>query len=249
MGNLTYLITGANRGLGRQFVMDLLGRPDTTVLATVRDPGSDTARSLGDLTAAQGSRLHVLRVDDKISEVGYGTIPARLGQMGVTQVDVAIANAGYTDVYNTMRATDPEEVRCCFEVNAVGPLKLLQACWPLLQQAGGGKFVLMTSVMGSKGSLDEKYWPGLAYGMSKAAANLMAKKVSIECRDAGLLVGIIEPGWSRTSMGQAFGDFVGEEPPLSVEESSRRVLQQIDKLSFATTHGKFINNQGQELPW
>jgi NAD(P)-dependent dehydrogenase (short-subunit alcohol dehydrogenase family) len=96
--------------------------------------------------------------------------------------------------------TDPEvDMLRDFEVNAVGPARLFRAVWPLLEGSGGGggggqkRFVLITSSLGSIGTLDVESMPGVAYGMSKAAANWWAKKVSVELTGR-LVVGIIHPG-------------------------------------------------------
>lgn len=48
--------------------------------------------------------------------------------------------------------------------------------------------------MGSIAGLDEENFPSLAYGMSKAAANYLAKKISVDFKEQGLKVGIIHPG-------------------------------------------------------
>jgi NAD(P)-dependent dehydrogenase (short-subunit alcohol dehydrogenase family) len=101
--------------------------------------------------------------------------------------------------------TDPEvDMLRDFEVNAVGPARLFRAVWPLLEGGGGAggeataagrekRFVLITSSLGSIGTLDVESMPGVAYGMSKAAANWWAKKVSVELKGR-LVVGIIHPG-------------------------------------------------------
>ncbi|KAM4060823.1 short chain dehydrogenase [Hirsutella rhossiliensis] len=254
--NWTYLITGSNRGIGKQMVADLLIRPATTVVATVRNPSASTSQSLKALPTAAGSRLAILAVDEDTPEIGYSSIPKRAAEAGIDRVDVAVANAGASGSFDWVLETDPEEVRRCFEVNSIGPFKLFQACWPLLDRSdpalgpGGKKFVLVTSFVGSIAGLEAESFPSAAYGMSKAGANWMAKKMSVEFKDRGLKVGIIHPGWVRTDMGQSLADAVGlEQPPMTIEDSSRLVLEQIDKLSFDTTHGKFINFDGQELPW
>lgn len=75
-------------------------------------------------------------------------------------------------------------------------MKLFRATWPLLEGSARGKkkFVLISSSVGSIGSLGEESFPSMAYGMSKAAANWFAKKLSVEFKEQGLLVGIVHPG-------------------------------------------------------
>ena len=57
------------------------------------------------------------------------------------------------------------------------------------------KFILITSSVGSIASLPHENLPSTAYGMSKAAANWFAKKVSVEFAERGLVVGIFHPGY------------------------------------------------------
>ncbi|KAK2611978.1 amidophosphoribosyltransferase [Conoideocrella luteorostrata] len=253
--NMTYLITGANRGIGKQLVSDLLLRPSTTVVGTVRDPNHDTAISLKSLPLADKSQLVVVPLKESRTDFAYNTLHGRLLRENINTLDVVIANAGASPSFDATLETDPEVVRECMDVNSIGPLRLFQACWALLDKSDNGdlkrkKFVLISSSTGSISVLDYETFPNAAYGMSKAAANWLAKKLSVEFKDRGLKVGIIHPGWVRTGMGQQLANAVGVlEPPNTVEESSRQVLEQVDNLSFETTHGKFVSIGGQVLPW
>lgn len=181
-------------------VTDLLIRHGTTVLATVRDPNASTSQSLKALPTGAGSRLVILTVDEDTPETGYSSIPKRAAEVGIDHIDIVVANAGTSSSFDWVLETDPDEVRRCMEVNTIGPLRLLQACWPLLDKSDaalgpkGKKFVLITSSVGSIGCLEAESFPSTAYGMSKAGANWAAKKMSVELKDRGLKVGIIHPG-------------------------------------------------------
>ncbi|RDA94635.1 hypothetical protein CP533_2395 [Ophiocordyceps camponoti-saundersi (nom. inval.)] len=251
-GTLTYLVTGANRGIGRQIVTDLVLRPDTTVVATVRDPDSTTSQSLRALPTAAGSRLVVVPLDATRDDMAHETLPQRLQENKVGRLDVVVANAAAPALGSVLQ-TEAAKARHCLEVNSIGLLRLFQACWPLLERSdpasGGKRFVLVTSSVASIQGLETEDFPLTAYGMSKAAANWLAKKISVEFRDKGLLVGIIHPGWVQTDMGQALADAVGaEQPPTTVEESARCVMELVSRLSPETT-GNFVSFDGQQLPW
>lgn len=177
-------------------VGDLLLRPATTVVATVRDPSLEQAQSLLTLPAATGSKIVVAQLDVK---QGADGLIAQLAEKGIDRLNVVISNAGNSDSFRMVLDTDPSAVRDDFEVNAVGPLRLFQACWSLLDKVGGGsgeqkKFILITSSVGSISLLDQMDSPGVSYGMSKAAANWLGKKIKVEYTKEGLLVGIIHPG-------------------------------------------------------
>lgn len=83
----------------------------------------------------------------------------------------------------------------------------------------------MSSVLGSIGELRHA-GPSLAYGMSKAAANFLVRKVHFECD--GVTAVAIHPGWVKTDMGQGFADAVGyKEPPMGIEECVKGLLEQV----------------------
>ncbi|PHH92969.1 hypothetical protein CDD83_3127 [Cordyceps sp. RAO-2017] len=263
-----------------QIAADLLLRPKTRVIATVRDPASDTSRSLATLPAADGSELVVFPVNDEVQGIGYKTIQERAEKAGINHLDVVVANAGASSGYDSVLATQGDAARACFEVNSIGPLKLFQACWPLLEKRGPAeavdkKFILMSSFIGSIQGLETEDFPTAAYGMSKAAANWLAKKISVEFKEKGLAVAAIHPGWARTEMGQSFADALGvEQPPMTVEFSAARVIEQVravepasvdvcgerasemdvltsykmDKLCLETT-GNFVSFDGRPLAW
>ena len=171
----------------------LLLRPRTLVIATVRDDSSETAQSLSSLPTGADSKLVVLALLDEDPKFGYDTLRHRLEAIS-QRIDVVIANAGTTPAMKGVLDTPVDDLGHCFAVNSVGPFKLFKASWPFLERSDDRKFVLISSSMGSIAGLDEEDMPGLAYGMSKAAANYLAKKISVGFKDKGLAVGIIHPG-------------------------------------------------------
>uniref|UniRef100_A0A8H7KAU2 Uncharacterized protein n=1 Tax=Bionectria ochroleuca TaxID=29856 RepID=A0A8H7KAU2_BIOOC len=158
--NNVVLITGANRGIGRQMAASLLLRPATTVIATVRDPAHELSKSLSDLPASEGSKIIVSVFDAK---KGPDALLAALADAGIQHLNLVISNAGNSDAFRSVLETDPSALRDDFEVNAVGPFRLFQGCWPLLSKAETGsdkKFVLITSSVGSIAGMEEESFPG-----------------------------------------------------------------------------------------
>lgn len=88
--NTVYLITGANRGIGKGLVAALLVRPSTTIIAAVRDTESSTSKSLSSLPTGQGSKIVLAKIDSSDH-----TTPAKAieGLQGIDKIDVVIANA------------------------------------------------------------------------------------------------------------------------------------------------------------
>ncbi|KAK4110921.1 NAD(P)-binding protein [Canariomyces notabilis] len=228
--NTVYLITGANRGIGFKLVTLLLARPHTIVIATSRSPTFPPLAA--DATVHPTSKL----------------IPFHL--------DVVVANAGSSTGFKDVLHTEPDEMLRDFEVNTLGPVRLFRAVAGLMQLQEEGakkekKFVLITSSIGSIGIMDleKMLLPGVGYGMSKAAANWWAKRISLEFKDKGLLVGVLHPGWVKTAMGQALADALGlKEAAITEDESAKGVLEQIDNLTTEKS-GQFLTYNGMQLPW
>ncbi|KAH6856132.1 hypothetical protein B0I37DRAFT_303993, partial [Chaetomium sp. MPI-CAGE-AT-0009] len=202
------------------------------------------------------SRLIPVLLDDgagagpDAASLSSRTLAARLrDDHGVAALDVVVANAGGSTSLSGVLDTDPDVMARDFVVNAAGPARLFQAVWPLLQQGGRDKkFVYVSSSLGSIGILDQESMPGVAYGMSKAAANWFAKKVSVELKGQ-VVVGVLHPGWVQTELGQSLADAVGfKEPPLTVELSAKGVVEQIDNWTPEKS-GQFLAYDGRSLPW
>ena len=224
----------------------------------MRYPADPTSASLGDLPAADGSRVVVVQLRETSD---YAALLPTLESAGVAYIDVVVANAGSSGGLTlSLLETDPAIVVDDCAVNAATPLRLFQSTWPLLEASLGTRcsqslpiatrFIYISSTMGSIATLDEENMSvGLSYSMSKAAANYFAKKASVEFKSKGLVVGILHPGWVKTDMGQSLADFFGmQEPPTTLDESTRLCLEQIDGWTLEKT-GKFFNNAGKELPW
>lgn len=91
---------------------------------------------------------------------------------GISYVDILIANAGVSPPVVPLETVDLGEVASAFNVNALGPLALYQACHPLLQKSSNAKFVTVSSAAGSIGAM-EIYgaYVAPAYSISKSSLN------------------------------------------------------------------------------
>ncbi|WP_026911127.1 SDR family oxidoreductase [Patulibacter minatonensis] len=161
----TALITGANRGLGRHFALQLLERGATRVYATARDP------STIDVPGAE-----VLALD--ITDADSVAAAARVA----SDVTLLVNNAGVSR-YQDLVTGDLDAIRAEMEVNAFGPLRMLRAFAPVLGANGGGAIVNVNSRMSWTSH------PGAGgYGMSKAAAWSLTNSARMELAEQGTLV-------------------------------------------------------------
>ncbi len=226
-----YLVTGANRGLGLEFVRQLIARGDS-VIACCREPEKAT-----ELKAVGGERLmiHALDVSDPKA---IASLPAHLD--GAT-VDVLINNAGVAEGEEEFGEFDAATMANVLRINAIAPMLMTQALTPLLEKSdAGAKVVYITSGLGSIERAEGLVY-GLSYGMSKAALNMGGKKLAAELKGRGIASVLLHPGWVQTDMG-------GSSAPLQAVESIRGMLQVIDKLSVADGL-RFVSYQGEALPW
>jgi NAD(P)-dependent dehydrogenase (short-subunit alcohol dehydrogenase family) len=187
------LVTGANRGIGRETARQLVER-GYDVLLTARDEAKAAA-------AAEefGARPLELDVSDPASiaraAAAIGDDPGRL--------DVLVNNAGVGTDWGTAGA-DPDfaAVQAALDTNFFGAYRLTVALLPLLRESEHPRVVNVSSGMG--GIAEMGGWsPG--YRVSKAALNAMTRILSTELADASVLVNSACPGFVNTDMGSQFG--------------------------------------------
>jgi NAD(P)-dependent dehydrogenase (short-subunit alcohol dehydrogenase family) len=222
----TWVVTGANRGLGLELARQLAERGDT-VIATARDP--ETATDLN----ALGVRVEALDLESPKS------IAAFARRLKGAAVDVLFHNAAAGVAGPAVEEVSVEELVTHFRVNAIGPLLLTQ---PLLPNLRAGERRLVVAMSSGLGSIAENTSGGwVAYRVSKAALHQLMKTLSAELSKEKLTFVSISPGWVRTRMG-------GQDAPLSPEESVRAVLKVVDRLTHKDS-GRFFNERGREIPW
>jgi NAD(P)-dependent dehydrogenase (short-subunit alcohol dehydrogenase family) len=226
------LVTGGGRGLGLEFVRQLLQRGDT-VLATARRPGR--ADALQRLASEHPGRLHVLALDVADSE----TFPAFQAAVAshVETLDLLINNAGALASGERFGQLREQDLLEAFRTNAVGPLLLTQALLPLLQPSA--TVLNISSILGSIARTGAFYTP--SYAISKSALNMAGVLLSHALEDSGVRVLNLHPGWVRTDMG-------GAGASLDKDDAVRSILNTVDTLPKTAT-GVFVDRNGSPLPW
>jgi NAD(P)-dependent dehydrogenase (short-subunit alcohol dehydrogenase family) len=231
-----YLVTGANRGLGLEFVRQLLARGDA-VVACCREP--DKTDELQSLAKTGGDRLKIYPLDVTDSDE-ISALPGTLAGDDLP-IDVLINNAGVASGEEKLGAFELETMSHVLLVNSISPMLVSQAFVPMLEKSGKSpKIICITSGLGSITNAEGLSF-GLSYGMSKAALNMAVKKLSSVLKPRGIAILALHPGWVQTDMG-------GAEATLKPPESIAGMLQVIDRLSVRET-GKFLNYAGEQLPW
>lgn len=219
----TYLVTGANRGIGYEYCRQLQAQGNQ-VIAVCRT-ASEELKQLG---------VQVQAGIDITSDASVADLKTRLGD---TAIDVLINNAGVLKQV-TLEDLDFDSIREQFEINALGPLRVTHALLPNLKS--GSKIVIMTSRMGSIG--DNTSGSSYGYRMSKVALSMAGKSLAHDLKPRGIALAILHPGLVKTRM---TGFTTGGITP---EESVKNLLQRIEALTLENT-GTFWHANGEVLPW
>jgi NAD(P)-dependent dehydrogenase (short-subunit alcohol dehydrogenase family) len=236
------VVTGANRGLGLEFASQLAAGGDE-VVATARHP--KTADELNKLAATSNGRVTVVGHD--VGDPADIEAAARHIGERFDAVDVLINNAGiWTAPDQPDRASSgpladlrPEAVAEVLRINAVATLAVTQALAPQLAAARRAVVVNLSSGLGSLQGVRGR--GNLAYGMSKAALNMLTRQLAAELAGQGTIVVSISPGWVATDMG-------GPSAPLEALESVKGMLNVLDALTPAQS-GSFLDHAGAVMPW
>jgi NAD(P)-dependent dehydrogenase (short-subunit alcohol dehydrogenase family) len=197
------LVSGANRGIGREIVRQLAEMGITTILGS-RD--EEKGR-----TAAEGMNGNVVvKRLDVIDEDSVDRL-ASFVEDEFGRLDILVNNAGIAND-SGQRGVDADlgSVREALEANVFGAWRLCKVFVPLMQRNGYGRIVNISSGMGA---LNDMGGGSPAYRVSKTALNALTRILASELRGSGILVNSVCPGWVRTDMG-------GSDASRSVKEGA-----------------------------
>jgi norsolorinic acid ketoreductase len=246
MSELTYLITGSNRGIGKAILETLIITPHTTVIAAVRDVEKST-EDLNSVQIGEGSKLIIVKIDS-LSENDPSYAVAELkSKYKIAKVDVLISNAGILKVMASTLETSAQDVRDHMEVNTIAPLNLIKAFKPLLETSPTPKFFVITAHLGSIADMENLPFPTFAYGASKAAANYLVRKIHFE--NPWLTSMAFNPGLVQSDMGNSAAVRLGlERAPVTLKESASSLVK-IFGTTCRETSGTFIQFTGEPISW
>jgi len=222
----TVLITGANRGIGLEFVKQY-EQAGYRVIGTARKP--EKAAELKSL----GARVEQLDVTDPES------ISALANLLKDVRIDILINNAGVRgDRTATLDTLDFDRIEQTFAVNAFGPMRVTQALYKNMQRSDTKKIIQISSVMGS---IQNSGGGDYDYRASKTALNMLNKSLAAELASAGYISVVLHPGWVKTDLG-------GANARLTPSESVTGMIKVIEQLE-RKDNAHFYDYQGQEIPW
>jgi Short-chain dehydrogenases of various substrate specificities len=189
------LITGGNRGIGREIARQLARRGDHVIVAARNS--ADGERSADEL-AELGYRSSAVELDVTDPASIDRAILAIVSEFG--RIDVLVNNAGIAIDGPSHRPSNPDfdRVKTTLDTNLFGAWACARAVGPHMRAAGYGRIVNMSSNMASLTLTQDGESP--AYRISKAALNMLTVVLAAELREEGILVNAASPGYTRTDM-------------------------------------------------
>ncbi|MDX3186600.1 SDR family NAD(P)-dependent oxidoreductase [[Kitasatospora] papulosa] len=223
------LITGANRGLGREVAAQLAADGET-VLLSARN-GEAAAQAAAEI----GGDTHPVQLDTS----DPANIKAAAAQIEAEhgRLDVLVNNVGGVfDYAQKASIADLGVVQEALEINLFSAWRVTQAMVPLLRKASGARIVNVSS---EAASLERMGAGTPAYGASKAALNALTRSLAAELAEDGVTVHAASPGWTATDLGGEGGRPVAE---------GAASIKHVVNLPAAAGTGAFYQDQ-QILPW
>ncbi|PPA69117.1 SDR family oxidoreductase [Jeotgalibacillus proteolyticus] len=230
---MNIFITGANRGLGLALVQKGIERGDF-IFAGVRSAEEAEKGILGDLNKTGQLRIVQVDVADEASVVkAKNEIEKSAGFL-----DVIINNAGILlESDKSIEELDLNECMKSFDVNTLGPIRVIKHLLPLLEKGSQQSIINISS---DAGSISNAYVGNYPYCLSKVALNLLSEKLDLYLKEKEIQVLSIHPGWVRTDMG-------GEKAAISPETSSEGIYRLIDRSVEVNGEYVFVDYKGQPM--
>lgn len=234
----TVLVTGANRGLGLEFVRQYAA-DGWNVLATVRDPGK--AQELQQIVAKHRAvSTHELDIANDES------IEMLVDELNGNAIDVLIHNSGiYPQKGQKFGEIDYDGWSEALETNLFGPMRLTEA---LVENVAASERKQIAAISSSMASLRAIQGGSVAnagiayqYRTSKTALNMAMAVLATELAPRGISVVMIDPGWVKTDMG-------GPNAQLTPEQSISGIRKVLAGKPMELS-GRFIGYDGVGRPW
>ncbi|KZP11088.1 NAD(P)-binding protein [Athelia psychrophila] len=261
----SYVITGAARGLGFEFVRQLSLKPENTVFALVRSLSTSQK-----LSALDAKNVHILQAD--ITDVAALKIAAAaVHKITGGSLDYLINNAAFVEATRNNNTLDgyPEgqeallekDLTESFHINVVGVVHTINAFLPLLRKGSAKKVITISSGMGDVDFTLRSGIPNSApYAISKTAVNMVVAKYAAQYKAEGFVFVAVSPGLVDTATKEPtpeevegyqkmlafFRTFKPDyQGAITPEQSVLLMLGLIDKWTVEDT-GAFLSHHGNK---
>ena len=221
------VVTGANRGIGAEWVNQLLEK-GWTVYAGYR-------KNLDKLEHVSDSNLFIHQLDVQSNQSVVNFCNQVEGP-----IDLLVNNAGVGDGrWQKLEDIDDKWSLDVLDINAIGPVRMVQALYGKMSHDKLTKVAMISSLMGS---IDDcKSGRSYAYRASKSALNMFTMAMKNEAKQNNITFAILHPGWVKTDMG-------GSLAPVTMSESVDGMMKVLESQTLENS-GRFIQFDGEILPW
>ena len=243
------VVTGASLGIGRA-TAEAFGRAGADVVVNYRSH-PEQANEVVESIRAAGARAVAAQADVSDQAAVESLVSTAVDEFG--RLDIAVSNAAYSDRERYFEA-DMEGFRRTVDVTMWGAFYLMRASTQqMIKQGDGGMICLVSS--------PHAFIPApraMAYNMSKAALEHMARTAAIEAAEYGVRINMIQPGWTDTPGERKFAseetlESAGAKIPLgrlgTAEEMAEAMLFLCDPRQTYLTGATLLVDGGISLPW
>lgn len=243
------IITGASLGIGRACAL-AFGKAGASVVVNYRshtEQAEEVAREVRQL----GGQSIALQADVADQAAVEKMVAETVREFG--RLDIAVSNAAYSDRELFFQA-EMAGFRRTVDVTMWGAFYLMRAAsQQMIKQGGGGSICIVSS--------PHAFIPApraMAYNMSKAAIEHMARTAAIEVAEYKIRINCIQPGWTDTPGELKFAsretlDTAGAKIPMgrlgTAEEMADGVLFLCNPKNTYITGAALLVDGGISLPW
>jgi len=235
----TILITGASGGLGNQLVKRYLK-------LGYRVFGTDLKQTdtITELLKAHPEQFSFFAADVTRDEA-VGAL-AQWIRESAASLDIILNAVGilFPGSVNKLENFDVGASLKTFDINTLGPLRVIKACLGLVR-AGGEKMIVNISSEAGSLATQNNYTDRYDYCMSKAALNMESVILQRYIRPEGIRVLLVHPGWMKTDMGGARAPL----PPETAAESISRLIQAKEQEKEIDLQAMFFDYDGTPRAW
>lgn len=226
------IVTGGNRGIGYQILLELAGKGHEIILAARnKEQGKKIAHDLN----AKNLKVEFHQLDLEFSESINSF--AEVISKEYNSVDVLINNAGvFQDRNNSSLSVDMEALKRTMQINLYGSIELSKLMIDILKKSQEGRIINMSSGLGALHDMGGGY---TAYRLSKAGLNAFTKILASDLTGTNIKVNAMCPGWVKTDMG-------GKSAPRSLEQGADTAVWLATAENIP--NGKFLRDR-KEIQW